>query len=425
VRDRTRKAEEDKAERAEFEATRARAQAAARAPLPVLSPRSPVPITMKFESASLQKILESLGKIAGVNVLFDESFRDKRDVTVNLSGVTFQEALDRVTFVNRMFYKVLDQNTLIIVPESRQKRQAYDELLLRTFFVQNADINETVNLVKTLAKVQTVAGNQALNAITVLGTLDQIAMADRLIELNDKPRGEILVEVQILEVNRNAAKNWGINLSNYTAGLTLSPTGREDEITAGLLNIRAHLLSSLNQADWVVSLPSSVFAQFLQNDSTTRILAAPRLRAAEGKKAELKIGTEVPVPQTSYTVGTGGTTGYLPATSFSYRNVGVNLTLTPRVAASGDITMELTAEFSLLGSDRNVGSADNPVNVPTFLTRNVTGTLRLRDGETGLIGGLLQGNEASTFTGVLGMNDIPIIGKLFGSGRRRRTSPRC
>src|SRR6185503_16166162 len=142
------------------------------------------------------------------------------------------------------------------------------------------------------------------------------------------------VEVQILEVNRNALKDWGLNLSNYTAGLTLAPTGRENEITGGLLSIRAHLL---------------------QTDNTTRILAAPRLRAAEGKKAELKIGTEVPVPQTSYTVGLSGgaTSGYLPATSFQYRNVGVNLTLTPRVAASGDITMELTAEFSLLGSDRN------------------------------------------------------------------------
>ena len=422
VRDRSRRQEEEKAERAQFEQTRARAQAAARAPLPVLSPRSPVPITMKFESASLQKILESLGKIAGVNVLFDESFRDKRDVSVNLSGVTFQEALDRVTFVNRLFYKVLDQNTLIIVPESRQKRQAYDELLLRTFFVQNADINETVNLVKTLAKVQTVAGNQALNAITVLGTMDQIAMADRLIELNDKPRGEILVEVQILEVNRNALKDWGLNLSNYTAGLTLAPTGRENEITGGLLSIRAHLLSSLNQADWVVTLPSSIFARFLQTDNTTRILAAPRLRAAEGKKAELKIGTEVPVPQTSYTVGLSGgaTSGYLPATSFQYRNVGVNLTLTPRVAASGDITMELTAEFSLLGSDRNVGSADNPINVPTFLTRNVTGTLRLRDGETGLIGGLLQNNESSKFTGAIGMNSIPVIGKLFGARSKQK-----
>jgi general secretion pathway protein D len=421
VRDRSRKQDQDKEERARFEATRARAQAAARAPLPVLSPRSPVPITMKFESASLQKILESLGKIAGVNVLFDESFRDKRDVSVNLTGVTFQEALDRVTFVNRLFYKVLDQNTLIIVGESRQKRASYDELLLRTFFVQNADINETVNLVKTLAKVQTVAGNQALNAITVLGTLDQIAMADRIIELNDKARGEILVEVQILEVNRNATKDWGINLSNYTAGLTLSPTGAENEITAGLLNIRAHLLSSLNQADWIVSLPSSVFAQFLQTDATTRILAAPRLRAAEGKKAELRIGTEVPVPQTTYTVGTGGTTtGYLPATSFQYRNVGVNLTLTPRVAASGDITMEMTAEFSLLGADRNVGAENNQVLVPTFLTRNVTGTLRLRDGETGLIGGLLQNNEASSFTGALGMNDIPVIGKLFGKRQKKK-----
>ena len=422
VRARSRKLEEEKQERAQFELTRARAQAAARMPLPVLSPRSPVPITMKFEDVSLQKIFESLGKIAGVNVLFDEGFRGEKKVSVNLTGVTFQEALDRITFVNRQFYKVLDQNTLIIVPESRQKRQSYDEQLLRTFFVQNADINETVNLVKTLAKVQTVAGNQALNAITVLGTLDQIAMADRIIELNDKPRGEILVEVQILEVNRNTMKQWGIDLSNYSVGATLSPTGAENEAANGILSLRPQLLSSLNQADWIVSLPSTVLARFLQTDATARILAAPRLRAAEGKKAELKIGTEVPVPQTSYTVGLGGgtNTGYLPATSFQYRNVGVNLTITPRVAASGDVTIELTAEFSLLGADRNVGSDANPINVPTFLTRNVTGTMRLRDGETGLIGGLLQSNEASTFSGALGIQELPIIGKLFGNRQKKK-----
>jgi general secretion pathway protein D len=321
--------------------------------------------------------------------------------------------------VNRLFYKVLDQNTIIIVPESRQKRQSYDELLLRTFYVQNAEINDTVNMVKTLAKVQTVVGNQALNAITVLGTLDQLAMAERVIDSNDKARGEVVVEVRILEVNRLNSKQWGIDLSNYTAAATLSPTGVENEITAGLLNIRAHLLSSLNQSDWVVSLPSTVFARFFQdNDSNVRILASPRLRAAEGKKAELKIGTEVPIPVTSYTVGTGGTTGYLPATSFQYRNVGVNLTLTPRVSATGDITLELTAEFSLLGDDRNVGSADNPITVPTFLSRNVNGTLRLRDGETGLIGGLLQGRDARSFSGAIGVNKIPVIGKLFGNNQR-------
>jgi general secretion pathway protein D len=421
LRERIRKREDEQRERAEFEQTKARAQAAARVPLPVLSPRSPVPITMKFEDASLQKILESLGRIAGVNVLFDEGFRDKK-ATVNLTGISFQEALDRITFVNRTFYKVVDQNTLIIVPESRQKRTSYDELLLRTFYIQNAEINETVNLVKALAKVQTVAGNPSLNAITVLGTLDQIAMAERIIDSNDKARGEVLVEVRILEVNRNNLKRWGIDLSNYTAAATLSPTGAENEVTAtGLLNIRAQLLSSLNRADWVVNIPSTLFVRFLQTDSNVRILASPRLRAAEGKPAELKIGTEVPIPVTSYTVGLSGgaNQGYLPATSFQYRNVGVNLKLTPRVAASGDITLEMAAEFSLLGDDRNVGSEGNPINVPTFLTRNVTGTLRLRDGETGLIGGLLQGRDARSFSGAIGVNNIPVIGKLFGDNRRQ------
>jgi len=416
VRQRILKRDAERRDREEFEQKKARAQAAARVPLPVLSPRSPVPITMRFEDGSLQKIFESLGRIAGVNVLFDEGFRDKK-ASVNLTGVTFQEALDRLTFVNRLFYKVVDQNTIIIVPESRQKRVAYDELLLRTFFVQNAEINDTVNLVKTLAKVTTVAGNPSLGAITVLGTVDQVAMAERIIDANDKARGEVVVEVQILEVDRNNLKKWGIALSNYSASATLSPTGSSTEVQNGLLTTRAYLLSSLNLADWIVSIPSSVLVQFLQNESTVRILAAPRLRAAEGKKAELKIGTEVPIPQTSYTVGLSGgaTGGYLPATSFTYKNVGVNLSFTPRVAATGDVTLEMAAEFSLLGDDRNVGSESNKILVPTFLTRNVTGVLRLRDGETGLIGGLVQGREASSFAGAIGMNDIPILGKLFGT----------
>ena len=125
VRERVRQRDEERRDRGEFEQRKARAQAAARVPVPVLSPRSPVPITMRFEDGSLQKIFESLGRIAGVNVLLDEGFRDKK-TSVNLTGVTFQEALDRLTFVNRLFYKVVDQNTLIVVPESRQKRVAYD-----------------------------------------------------------------------------------------------------------------------------------------------------------------------------------------------------------------------------------------------------------------------------------------------------------
>jgi general secretion pathway protein D len=419
VKEKIRKRDEDKRRLADFEAMKARAQAQ-RVPVPVLSPRSPVPITLKFQDSSLEKIFDSLAKIAGVNILFDEGFRDKK-VSVNLTGVTFQEALDQITFVNRLFYKVLDQNTLIIVPESPTKRRAYDETVLRTFYLQNADVNETLNMVKSLAKIQTAAGNPGLGAITVIGSLDAVALAERIIDANDKARGEVMIEVQILNVDRDKVKQYGLTLSNYGAGITYLPTGggnplggegSEANVTApqaGFTNVRAHLLSSINLADFVVSIPAQLFARFFQSDAITKILASPRLRAAEGKKATLRIGQEVPVPVTTFQSTSTGPTSFTPATSFQYRNVGVNLDITPRVAASGDITLELNAEFSLPGAAASLGDQE----LPTFLTRNVTGTLRLRDGETSLIGGLLQRSESDSFSGIFGVQSIPILNKLF------------
>ena len=419
VREKIRARDEDRRAHSEFEETRARASAA-RVPVPVLSPRSQAPISLKFADQSLQKILESLGKLAGVNVIFDADYRDKRD-SVELSGVTFEEALNQVTLKNRLFYKVIDQNTIIVAAESKPKRTAYDDNLVRTFYLQYAEVNETLQLIKSLAGLQKSAGNVPLGAITVMGTPDELAVAARIIELNDKPRGEVMVEVNIFEVNRTRLKNYGIELSNYTAGVTFSPTGAEDETALGVTRVRAHLLSSLNLADFVVNIPSTLFARFLQTDSTVKILASPRLRAAEGKKTGLKIGTEVPIPITTFTAAAqGGAQTFAPATSFQYRNVGVNLELTPKVNVSGDVFLELQAEFSILGDDRNVGSESNPLFVPTFLTRNVTGILRLHDGETSLIGGLVTGRESDSFRGVVGLQSIPILNKLFTSADREK-----
>lgn len=401
----------------DFEAMRARAQAI-RLPVPVLSPRSTAPIVLKFTDQSLQNVFEALGKVAGVNVLFDPDFRDKR-VNVNLTGVNFQEALDQLTFANRLFYKVLDPNTLIIVPESQAKRRIYDDVLLRTFYLQNAETKEIEAVVKPLLGTSArVVSNPTLGAITIIGTVDQQALAQRVIELNDKARGEVLVEVQILEVNRTRVKEYGIALSNYTVGATLAPFA--DPGAEGAPALRAHILSSLNLADFVVSIPTSIFARFVQDDSNVRILAAPKLRASEGKPAELKIGTEVPIPVTTFQTQVGGANPYTPATSFQYRNVGVNLKITPRVSAGGEITLEVAAEFSLLGDDRNVGSDASPLTVPTFLTRNVQGILRVRDGETSLIGGLILGRDAETVSGLLGLPSIPILGKLLSGTVKRK-----
>jgi general secretion pathway protein D len=405
--------EAEKRRMEEFGTAKAQAQAQP-LPIPVLSARSTAPITLRWENQSFQKLLETLGKLAGINVLFDEAFRD-RTVSVDLRQETFQDALDRITFVNRHFYKVLDPNTIIVVPESTAKRRAYDDVLLRNFYLENAEVKDLEAILKAAlgSGPRALVSNANLNSITLLGTPDEIAVAERIIDLNDKSRGEVLVEVEILEINRNQAKRYGLELSNYELQGTFSPTGAAGELAGGFANVRAHVLSSLNLSDFVLSVPAGIFARFLRTDSTTRILANPRLRAAEGKKTTLQIGQEVPIPVTTFTATQAGSTTFAPATSFQYRNVGVTLDVTPRVNPNGDISMEMVAEFSLIGADRNVGTGDNPLNVPTFLTRKVTGTLRLRDGETTLLGGLIQKQEGDTLRGALGASKVPIIGKLL------------
>lgn len=424
VRARIRKREDEQRERESFEATKARASRAVRIPTPVLSPRSPAPITLKFNDTSLEKIFEALGKLAGVNVVMDQDFRDKK-VNLNVVGVTFEEALDQLTFLNRLFYKVLDQNTIVVVPESPQKRRSYDDLLVQTYYLQNAESKEVTAVVKAITGIQKVVENANLGSITLSGTADQLVLAQRVIDANDKPRGEVMVEVQILEVNRTRLKDFGIRLAGsdpYQAGINLDPFGPAegdaggDTGSTGLTSIRAHFLSSLSLADFVVSIPSGLLARFLQTESTVQLLAAPKLRAAEGKKTSLKIVSQVPVATASFPVQTGGNQNFVSTTQIQYRDVGVTLELTPKITVGGEITLELTAEFSLLGQATEVAGQRQP----TFLTRNLTGILRLRDGETSLIGGLLQGRETESFSGALGLRHVPLVNKVFGSNERNK-----
>jgi general secretion pathway protein D len=420
VRAKIDKREEERKRLADYDAMKARAQA--RRPVATLSPRSPVPITLRFGSGTkLQKVLDTLGKLAGVNILYDDGFQTNKEVEVNLTGVTFQEALDQLMLTNRLFYRVVDQNSLIIVPESPQKRRSYEEAVMRTFYLQNAETTDVLNLIKSLAQVQKVFENKALGTVTIVASPDKMAMAERIIDANDKAKGEVLIEVRILEVDKVKAKEYGIRLSNYEVGATLSPTGAAGEVVtdaAGNVstNVRAHLLSSLNMADWIVSIPAGIFAKFLQSEGSTKILASPRLRAAEGKKTTLRIGEEIPIPVTSFTTPQAGTPNFGSATSFQYRNVGVNLELTPKVNANGDITLDpFVVEFSVLGSPRNVGGG---LLIPSVITRNVSGTLRLRDSETSLLGGLVSNQETMSRSGALGFESIPLLNRIFGANKK-------
>lgn len=397
-------------------------------PVPFLSPRSPVPITLRL-TESIEKVYRTLGAIAGVNVVIDPDMPNKdKTITANLSGVTFQEALDQIGLVNKKGYRVLDQNTILIFDDTNaQTRQRWDDQVMRTFYLENAEVKDLeAALRNALGQQARVSKNDVTNSLTVISTPDEMALADRFIRSNDKPRGEILVEVEILEINRTKAKEYGLQLSNYQAGVELQPTGVEGEVSGGLTNLRAHLLSSLNMSDWVVQIPSALFSKFLHDESIVKILSSPKVRAFEGKKATFNVGTDVPIPQfyPGYGGGTGtpGTTGggFGGTTSATYKTVGVNLEIDKaKVTASDEITMEFKAEFSLIGEDKVFGTGANAVNYPQFLTRKVENTLRLSDGVTAVIGGLLQGRDARTLKGAMGLESIPILNRILGGQTRR------
>lgn len=399
-------------------------------PLPLLSPRSPVNIKLSM-TAPLDKVYQTLGTLAGVNVVFDPDMQNPgRTITANISGVTFQEALDQIGLVQKKSYRILDRNTILIIDDTNvQQRQRWDDQVMRTFYLENIEAKDVEPVLRTALGAATakVSKNDATNAITIIATPDEMALADRWVKSNDKPKGEILVEVEILEINRTKAKEYGLQLSNYQAGVELQPTGVTGEVASGLTNLRAHLLSSLNASDWVVQIPSALFSKFLHDDSIVKILSSPKVRAFEGKKATFKVGTDVPIPQfyPGYgginQGGQAGTGGYLGgSTSATYKTVGVTLEIDKaKVSSSDEVTMEFKAEFSLIGEDKVFGTGANQVNYPQFLTRELSNTLRLSDGVTAVIGGLLQGREARSLKGMLGLESIPVLNKVLGAQSRK------
>lgn len=400
-------------------------------PLPLLSPRSPVSIKLSM-TAALDKVYQTLGTLAGVNVVFDPEMQNTtKTITANISGVTFQEALDQIGLIHKKSYRILDRNTILIIDDTNvQQRQRWDDQVMRTFYLENIEAKDVEPVLRTAlgAASAKVSKNDATNAITVIATPDEMALADRWVRSNDKPKGEILVEVEILEINRTRAKEYGLQLSNYQAGVDLAPTGVAGEVANGLTNLRAHLLSSLNASDWVVQIPSALFSKFLHDDSIVKILSSPKVRAFEGKKATFKVGTDVPIPQFFPGYGGGvaqpgqvGGGGYLGgSTSATYKTVGVTLEIDKaKVSSSDEVTMEFKAEFSLIGEDKVFGTGANQVNYPQFLTRELSNTLRLSDGVTAVIGGLLQGREARSLKGMLGLESIPLLNKVLGGQTRK------
>ena len=387
---------------------------------PLLDPASGDPLGFQFNNASLRDILDFIGNATGINVTYDQQFQD-RAYTVQLEGLTIEEALNQILIANQHFYKVLNTRSVIIVPDTPQKRAQYEEQVIRTFYVSHADVAELATLLTQVVRAPTLAvqpqivPNTTSNTITVRATTSIAAVIEQVIAANDKPRAEVVVDVEILEVNRERARQYGLDLTQYSIGGLFSPRSEPAVGTApntvASSAFNANLLSEgVSLADFYLAVPAAI-VDFLESDSETRLVAKPQLRGQEGTQLTLNLGDDIPVPTTSFTAIATGGVAVNPLTSFEYRAVGVNLKITPRVTYDNEIILDLEVENSTLGANIDVAGQA----LPTFGTRRVITRLRLRDGESNLLAGLLREEDRRSLRGFPGILHLPIIRQLFSS----------
>jgi len=413
--------------------TQMREQARRTSPEPLLNPASRDPLSLRFVNSSIRDILTFIGNSTGINVTFDRDFQD-RSYTVQLDGVTLEQALAQILSANQLFYKVLTERTIHVIPDTPPKRAQYEEQVIRTFFISHADATELAQLINTIIRVPSmavqpmIAPNKTANTITVRATASVASIIEKVIEANDNPRAEVVIDVQILEVNRTRAKQYGLELSQYAINTVFSP---EQDPRTGTptppgtapgtpapatptLNSPPFNLNSITRgvslADFYLQVPTAI-VRFLESDSETKLIAKPQLRGAEGEKLTLNLGDEIPVPATVFTPFAQGGANVNPLTSFNYKPVGVNVVMTPRVTFENEIILDLEVESSTLGRDVNIAGQ----NLPSFGSRKVHTKLRLRDGESNLLAGLLREDERRSLTGFPGILRLPVLRHLFAN----------
>ena len=373
---------------------------------------------IRFNQASLRDIFSSIAKGTQINITFDSTFQD-RVYTLDLVDVTLEQALNQIVTANQLFYKVMDPKTILVIPDNAQKRAQYEEQLVQNFYISHVDplelaqmLNQVIRPIGGQQLAPVISANKTASVINVRATSAMMAIIERMIDSNDKPRAEVIVDVQILEVNRSRARKYGIDLGSYAINAVFSPESdpRGDD---ALLNpaFNANTITrGISANDFYLAVPSAVI-RFLETDSETKVIAKPQLRGAEGAPLELNLGEDIPVPSTTFTPVAAGGANSQPLTSFNYRSVGVNVKLTSKVSYEGDIRMELFVESSTLGAGVVIAGQE----LPSFGSRKVTTVLRLREGESSLLAGLLREDQRKLLTGFPWLLRVPVIKQLFSS----------
>jgi general secretion pathway protein D len=402
---------------------------------PEIKPLSRAPVNLKM-SNDAKMIFDIIGKLAGLTIIYDPDFPARR-VSVDLNNVTLEQALDVMSVESKAHWTPMTENIILVFPDQPQKRRDYEEQVMRTFYLSNTvqpqELTEVVTGLRQLLDLKRIQQLNARNAIVIRATPGQLALAEKFIQDIDTAQPEVVVQVSVLEARVDKMRNLGI-LPGQTASVTVVPpgttsinnnntsnngttTGTTTTSTTGVLSLQN--LSHLNSSDTSVTLPNFT-ANALLNDSTTRIIQNPELRSIDGQAAKLNIGDRVPVATGSFQAGVGvgssagGFVNPLVNTQFQYIDVGTNVEITPRVHPNHEVSLKVSVEVSSVTNQQNIGGIQQPI----ISQRKVIHDIRLKEGESSILGGLITKSDTKQINGWPGLAHVPILRYFFSEDSR-------
>ena len=359
------------------------------------------PITLEFKETSLKTIFEMISRTSNINFIFDKEVKGDTKTTVFVRNTKIEEAIKVILLTNQLSQKVLSENTILIYPSNPQKQKEYQELLVRSFYLANTDIKSMVNTIKTIVKTNDIVYDEKLNMLTMRDTPEAIRLAEKLIAAQDMAEPEVMLELEVLEVSRTRLQELGIRYPEKLSLSALSSSGA----SAGALTLDEW--RSINSSKILATVTNPTLILNLRRlDTDTNLLANPRIRVKNREKAKVHIGERVPVITTTSTANVG------VSENVTYLDVGLKLDIEPNVYLEDEVSMRVGLEVSNILETivRTSGTQTYRLG-----TRNTSTTLRLKDGETQILAGLIQDDERKSINKVPGIGSLPIIGKLFSN----------
>jgi general secretion pathway protein D len=399
---------------------------------PELKPLSRAPINLRM-SNDIKVVYDTIGKLAGLTVIYDPDLQARR-ISVDLSNVTLEQALDIVSLQSKGFWKPVTENIIMIVPDNTQKRRDYEEQVVRTFYLNNVaiaqDLTEITTGLRQLLDLKRIQQVNAQNAIIIRDTPDKVALAEKIIRDIDKAKPEVIIQMEVLQARTDKLRNLGI-LPGQSASIAINPNATTNTNTSGTSTTTSNSapgtvtlkqLTHLNQNDVVLTLPGAT-ANFVLTDTATKIIDNPEIRAIDGQPAKLRVGDRVPVATGSFQAGVGvgstagaGVVNPLVNTQFQYIDVGVNVDITPHVHANRDISLKVSVEVSSVTGQSTIGGIQQPI----ISQRKIEHEIRLKEGEVSILGGLFERVDSKTLNGWPGLANIPIMRYLFSTDNVER-----